>query len=969
MAVASLALAGYLGVAAWNAQRLEGELRLAAADMEAGRLSTARQRLVSLSERWPGRDEVWLQLGLCEAARGNAAATLSTLSRIPTVSRLYARAAGPMSQAAIGLGRIGEAERILATVEDLPGPDGDALCRTRVILLGQLGRTDEAARLLEARWRLAAGPPPAAEAVRLGILRDHIGLDLEPFPLQMNLSILKAGGRAPDGADEVLLTLARAHLATRSGAFDEARSALEPLLARPQGDLDAWKAWLRWAVAAARPDEARRAAAELPASSFGAAELASLQAWFAAGRRDHAAERRALERLIELDPGREEALLRLSVLAREQGDRAAADRYRARKDELDRARDRYLALYREQALADHLDEMAELAGRLGRRFEARAFREISASRQPGGAPAPSASSPDVPANRPPGVTLAEALGMTEREAGAGTSPWIPDDRTWRGLPAFVERSRDANLGGFVFDNGTTPMHQLPEMASGGVALLDHDGDGRLDIYLVQGGAFPPGPGRGRSADRLYRNRGDGTFEDATARSRLAEMPGGYGHAAAVGDYDNDGHPDLFVTRWRSYALYHNRGDGTFEDATGQAGLDGDRDWPTSAAFADLDNDGDLDLYVCHYGVWDPEHPKVCKDPSGAIVMACNPREIDAMPDHVFRNDAGRFVDVTREAGMEEREGRGLGVVAADLDGDGLIDLFVANDTTANYFWRNMGGFRFEERAHLAGLAANAAGGFQAGMGVACGDADGDGRPDVAVTNFYDESTTLYGNLGDGFFADRGPAAGLAAPTRYRLGFGISFLDANNDGRLDLLIANGHVSDIRPLFPFAMPIQLFLGDSLGRFAEIPAESDSPFRVPHVGRGLAVGDLDDDGLVDALIVAQNEPPVLLKNESRLPDAHYLSIRLRGVRSNRDGVGALVTVEAGGRRWSATRPGGGSYASASDGRLHFGLGAAATAEKVTVRWPSGREDRFEGLKADAAYELVEAATAARRISPPRP
>src|SRR5262249_35359492 len=231
------------------------------------------------------------------------------------------------------------------------------------------------------------------------------------------------------------------------------------------------------------------------------------------------------------------------------------------------------------------------------------------------------------------------------------------------------------------------------------------------------------PGGAGNGDRLFRNKGDGSFEDVTDRSGLAALPGGYGHGAAVGDVDNDGRPDLFVTRWRAYALYRNRGDGSFEDVTNSWGLGGDRDWPTSAAFADLDGDGDLDLYVCHYVVWDAENPRLCRNAATHAFMSCNPLTCPARPDHVFRNDAGRFTDVSAEAGIVDRDGRGLGVVAADLDHDGRIDLFVANDKSANFLFRNLGGFRFEEVGHSSGVAAGAAGGYQAGMGVACGDFD------------------------------------------------------------------------------------------------------------------------------------------------------------------------------------------------------------------------------------------------------
>jgi hypothetical protein len=501
------------------------------------------------------------------------------------------------------------------------------------------------------------------------------------------------------------------------------------------------------------------------------------------------------------------------------------------------------------------------------------------------------------------------------------------------------------------------------MSSGGVGLLDYDGDGRLDVYCIQGGTFPPDAARPSRGDRLFRNRGDGTFEDATERSGIARMAGGYGHGVAVGDIDNDGHPDLFLTRWRSYALYRNRGDGTFEDVTESWDLGGDRDWPTSAAFADLDGDGDLDLYVCHYAVWDAAHPRLCRDETSRAYITCDPHLVKALPDHLFRNDRGRFVDVTDAAGIVDRDGRGLGVVIADLDEDGRVDLFVANDGTANYLFRNLGGLRFEELGHLAGVAANAEGGYQAGMGVACGDLDGDGWPDLAVTNFFGEATSFYRNLGDGLFGDRTAAVGLGAASRYLLGFGIAIFDADDDGWLDLLTANGHVNDVRPEAPYAMPMQLMLGvANAGRLVDVSEAAGSPFRVPHLGRGLATGDLDNDGRLDALLVAQNEPLVYLHN--RTEGGHSLTLRLEGTTSNRDAVGARVSVVAGGRRRVGQRVGGGSFQSSSDPRLHFGLGASRLVDRVEVRWPSGRVDRHADLRADAAYLLREGDPQARPL-----
>jgi hypothetical protein len=274
--------------------------------------------------------------------------------------------------------------------------------------------------------------------------------------------------------------------------------------------------------------------------------------------------------------------------------------------------------------------------------------------------------------------------------------------------------------------------------------------------------------------------------------------------------------------------------------------------------------------------------------------------------------------------------------------------------SANYLFRNLGGFRFEDTALTSGAVASSSGGYQSGMGVACGDLDGDGRPDLAVTNYFGESTTFFRNLGRGMFADDSTAIGMAVPSRYMLGFGLAFLDVDNDGRLDVLSANGHVSDYRPVFPWKMPVQLLTSGTGGRLADASSKAGDPFRKLLLGRGLAVGDLDNDGAVDAVVVSQNDPLVYLHNHTE--GGHWLTIRLEGTRSNRDGVGARVVVEAGGVRRTALRIGGGSYQSANDPRLHFGLGPAGRIERIEVRWPSGGVDRYDGLTADRAYHLRE-------------
>ena len=375
------------------------------------------------------------------------------------------------------------------------------------------------------------------------------------------------------------------------------------------------------------------------------------------------------------------------------------------------------------------------------------------------------------------------------------------------------------------------------------------------------------------------------------------------------------------------------------------------------------SDGDLDLYVCHYLKWDTVNPTLCQDPPRPGNTYCDPRHFAAVPDHVFRNDGGRFVDVTDQAGIVDRDGRGLGVVAADLDGDGKTDLFVANDTTANYFFRNQGGFRFTEMGLESGLATNASGGYLAGMGIACGDFDSDGRLDLAVTNFYGESTTFYHNLGDGLFSDRTAAAGLAAPTHFMLGFGLAALDANNDGKLDLAQANGHTNDYMPTTPYAMPAQLFLGDGTGKLFDVsqkrrPTLADSrgwartgsrrlrqrrPHRHPARHRKRPAGSLPQR--------RRRGRPRAWSTARAFPDA-----RARGNSLESRRRGRRVAVIVPGRNQVAERFGGGSYLSASDRRLHFGLGPAQKVDRITVKWPSGRVDIHKELQSDKGYLLRE-------------
>ena len=960
----ALAWGAVNAVEAWQ---FRGELSLAKREWARGRHASASSRLARLSARWPGQGEVEYMLGICEQGAGRLEEAGAAWARVPEGSPHAVPAALMLAKLEMGRGRYSSAEHVLLGTLTIPGPESIGARRLLAEVLWEQGRYDELSPILEANWEIMDRPDWANPGDALEVLRSHLAMDFFPLPVdRIKATLDRVESLAPD---DDRIWLAQANFSIRTGNLAEAGRRLELCLRRRPDDPAVWRSRLDWAKATGALGEARVALAHIPADSVSPGRVADLRAWYANRRGDEDAERGALERLVELEPGNTTALERLAEQAVRAGRDDQASELRRRKAEIDRVLHRYRNLLEDNRLVSHAGEMSGLAESLGRRFEARAFLTLAARQDP--------SNPEIKAALArlgrrglpaveSGRTLASVLAGKD-DADLADSPPDPGEA---GKPA-LSFSDDAGSAGlaFVYDNGESSIHQLPETAGGGVGLLDYDGDGRLDIYVVQGGTFPPDPRRPSGGDRLFRNKGDGTFEDATELAGLKALAPGYGHGVSVGDVDNDGHPDLFVTRWDAYALYRNKGDGTFEDATERWGLGGTRPWPTSAAFADLDNDGDLDLYVCHYGAWDPAHPQLCRSPGASGYISCAPRLVVPLPDRLFRNDGGRFVDATREAGIVDNDGRGLGVVAADVDDDGRVDLYVANDGTANFLFRNMGGLRFEEVGMMAGVAANANGGYQAGMGVSSGDLDGDGRIDLVVTNFYGESTTFFQNLGHGQFADRSEDIGLARASRYLLGFGVSFLDADNDGWLDLMTANGHVSDSRPHSPYQMPLQLLRGGPGPRLVDVSARSGSPFLAPHLGRGMATGDLDDDGRIDAIVVLHNEPMLLLHNRSRV--GHSLTLSLEGRTSHRDAVGTRVAVRAGGRNRVAQRVGGGSYQSASDQRLHFGLGEATRVELLEVRWPSGQVQQFTNMEVDAAYHLregiSEAKVMSRRASPP--
>jgi hypothetical protein len=494
------------------------------------------------------------------------------------------------------------------------------------------------------------------------------------------------------------------------------------------------------------------------------------------------------------------------------------------------------------------------------------------------------------------------------------------------------------------------------MGSGGL-FLDYDNDGWIDVFLVDGGSLADRQVDARARHRLFHNRGNGTFEDLTAGSGLVRR--GYGMGACAGDYDNDGWTDIYVTGVGGNALYKNGGRGRFADVTAAARV-GAASWSTSCAFADVDRDGDLDLLVVNYLNAGVANNKFCGDATRRVRVYCHPNNYDPLPLLLYRNNGdGTFSDASGESGLGKYRGNGLGIAVADYDDDGWPDVFIANDSVPNFLFHNRGNGTFEEVGLRAGVAVANDGKPRAGMGTDFGDYDGDGRLDLIVTNHEFETHNIFRNLGKGLFEDRTAATGLGPPTLPHVGFGAAFLDYDNDARLDLAIVNGHVVDNTQLFragsTYAQRKLLFHNEGSGRLAEVGRESGAGFASETVGRGLAVGDIDNDGDLDLLVTNSGQPVELLRNDGA-GAGHAVVIRAIGTRSNRDGIGARIRVTAGGVTQLRDVKSGSSYLSQNDLRAHIGLGAAALIDRVEIRWPSGMVDAAERVPADAVLTLTE-------------
>ena len=529
----------------------------------------------------------------------------------------------------------------------------------------------------------------------------------------------------------------------------------------------------------------------------------------------------------------------------------------------------------------------------------------------------------------------------------------------KSLPAaFEEISASVSGINWTHVSGRSPMAHLPETVGAGCAFVDYDNDGWMDVYLVNSGAcdfFQPSP---PLRNALFHNNRDGTFTDVTQR---AGVPGNaYGMGVAVGDYDGDGYPDLYVTQYPNSILYHNNGDGTFTDVTQKAGVAAPG-WATSAVWFDYDNDGRLDLFVCRFVDYSKDKLKFCGDLITRERHYCIPSIYEPMPCWLFHNNGnGTFTDVSKESGIAQHRAKAWGVVAADLNNDGTMDLYVTNDTVSNFLFANRGKGKFEEIGMLAGVGVSSFGKPRSGMGVDAADYDQDGWIDLFEANVDQEMYSLYHNDKDEVFSDVSNPNGIGSATKLMSGWGLKFLDYDNDGNLDLLLCNGHPDDTVEKriegVKFREPMLLFRNTGKG-FENVSGGSGSVFTKPLSARGLALGDFDNDGAVDLLVSQNNGPPLLLRNMVAREN-HWLGVRLVGTKSNIDAVGAKITYQAGDLQRHKFKVGGGSYLSSHDPRMVLGLGKHGKVDWLEVQWPqpSGRKERFTDLPVDQYITIVE-------------
>ena len=796
-----------------------------------------------------------------------------------------------------------------------------------------------------------------------------------------HLSLLALGSTAAENPDllqefaktspeDLLVKCGLARVALREGRINQGEQLIDDVIRRNPSLLavQAWKGELLLHCQNV-PGLADWQAA-LPE---GADELP--QIWFVRGRwamlrGESRVAVRCFWECLRRDPTHQPAAYQLSQVLAELGDTASAELFRQQArllgDLITAAKTVEISGSPEagQRAADACDA-------LGLRVEAGAWREVLQRADPTvrwqlESPVRPRHSPGAPrldpASDPARKVNFESYPLPQLRASPFSATTAArSDSVAHNHIRFADQAESAGIK-FTYRNGSRPESDgeyMYEFSGGGVAAFDFDVDGWPDLYFTQGSDKPPHSGQEKWIDRIYRNMADGRFVDCTTASGIFEP--GFSQGCAAGDFDNDGFPDLYVANIGANRFFHNNGDGTFTDVTDQTGTAGDR-WTTSCAIADLNGDGNPDVFTVNYVTGKDLFTQPCRMPDGSSRL-CTPHEFAAAHDQLFVNrEDGRFEDQSQSAGIEVPEGKGLGVVAGSFDRSGGVNLFVANDAVPNFYFVNTTPRRgerpqLEERGYVSGLAVDADGQSQACMGVAAGDANGDGLLDLFITNFRNESNTLYLQQPGRGFVDATRSSGLREPSFAMLGFGTQFLDADLDGWQDLVLTNGHVGNLKHHgVAYEMPPQFFRNLGTATFVELPASALGPFFAGnYLGRGLARLDWNRDGREDFLVSHLKSPVALVTNETA-PAGNFLVIQLCGVESNRDAIGSIVTVNAGTRRLVRHLTAGDGYQACNQRQLVFGLGDATAIDGIEVYWPTGKSQRFTSPTINTTLLLIE-------------
>lgn len=940
--------------------------------LEGGRLAEARRFAQEAVLRYPQSAAVRVTAAEVELEDGRIEEALVHLNQVQDDgSSLSLDAIGSAGDLLFQLNRLSDAESCFRRV----------LARNPQNVMGQ----QRLALLLALSGRRSAAQQFFFQIVRGGRFdtRD-LALLGEPEQVFDNPEFVKRYEDSPPADPAAALGHARYALYRNKSAT--AAALYRNLIARNPADLDVLAGYGHALLEMGAVEELTRWHSALPASAEESAEIWNIRGRFAQTRSEADAAIRCYGEAVLRDPNQIPANYQLALLLRQRGDDENAFAFQQRAERLRNLKETLVLILADGSRVEQLLKAAELTEALGRLWEARGWylaaaeldrrRELHdrADRLTG----------LVDDQTPQTLAAANPAGRIDLsrfsrpdwnvKATRGAAATSVDSR-WADRVTFADLASQAGVN-FTYFNGDDPAVQgrrIFESSGGGVASLDYDGDLWPDLYFTQACEWPPEPGQTRHLDRLYRNQGNGRFADVTGVSGLGDER--YSQGVSAGDVNDDGFPDLYVANIGENRLYLNNGDGSFTDRTVASGLTGGG-WTTSALVADLNGDGFPEIYDVTYVAGRLPFEHLCHDKQHKdLVRVCAPAVFPAEQDRLFLNRGdGTFENVSSPSGIAVPEGKGLGIVAFDLDGSGRLSLFVANDTTPNFLFRNQTAHpgdlpTFDEQAQLSGCAVNAEGSATASMGIALDDADGDGRLDLFVTTFHGEYDVLYLQLSGGSFADASGQARLKEPTVAMLGFGAQFLDGDLDGRPDLVVANGHVDDSHELgIPFRMRGQYFANRGHGQFVELPpAQLGDYFRDEQLGRGMARLDWNRDGREDFAVSNLDSPASLVTNLSS-ETGHFLALQLRGVQSSRDAIGATVVARVAGRSLVKQLTAGDGYQASNQRQLVFGLADDESVDELQIRWPSGREQRFQQVSGDCEYLLVEARPNLVRLPAPR-